>query len=88
MNNLRLISNLYQLPTVKASIAFDMAFPLSAKTSIWIRNIYHEPSLPDNREWVFWQYASRGHLDGISTYVDLNVFNGNIEEYNKLKTNL
>ncbi len=53
---------------------------------LWIRDIYQEPKLNDNREWTFWQYANRGHLDGINTYVDLNVFNGSKEDYQKIKS--
>ncbi|GAA0192568.1 GH25 family lysozyme [Fulvivirga kasyanovii] len=40
---------------------------------IWIRDIYRQPKLENNREWLIWQYANRGHLKGIDTYVDLNV---------------
>lgn len=43
---------------------------------IWIRDIYSKPKLPDNREWLFWQYANRGHLSGIKGFVDLNVYKG------------
>ena len=52
---------------------------------IWIRDIYQQPVLPKQRKWLIWQFANRGHLQGIETYVDLNVFNGNEELYNGLK---
>ncbi|MBL6446021.1 glycoside hydrolase family 25 protein [Fulvivirga sp. 29W222] len=42
---------------------------------IWIRDIYRQPTLEPNREWLIWQFANRGHLKGIDTYVDLNVLN-------------
>lgn len=51
---------------------------------IWIRDIYQKPTLKDGRNWIFWQYGNRGHLKGIDTYVDLNVFNGNEMDYQKL----
>jgi lysozyme len=51
---------------------------------IWIRDINSKPSLAQNRKWTFWQYANKGHLNGIDGYVDLNVFNGNKEEFRKL----
>ncbi|WP_121500639.1 GH25 family lysozyme [Entomohabitans teleogrylli] len=41
---------------------------------VWIRDIYRQPNLPDAREWQFWQYANRGRVAGITTFVDLNVF--------------
>lgn len=43
---------------------------------IWARNIFREPRLPDGRAWAIWQYADRGWMKGISTFVDLNVFHG------------
>ena len=52
---------------------------------IWYRSIFNKPKLADNRKWQFWQYGNRGHINGINTYVDLNVFNGNDLEYEKMK---
>ncbi|MEF2245817.1 GH25 family lysozyme [Paenibacillus sp. IITD108] len=49
---------------------------------IWIRDIIKFPTLGE-RKWIFWQYNNRGRIDGINMYVDINVFNGNIEELNK-----
>ncbi|WP_291093980.1 MULTISPECIES: GH25 family lysozyme [unclassified Empedobacter] len=51
---------------------------------IWFRDIYKKPTIKDNRHWDFWQFANRAHIKGINTYVDLNVFNGNQEDFNKL----
>lgn len=51
---------------------------------IWIRDILTTPKLKDNRNWLFWQYTNRGKLDGIDTYVDLNVFKGTKEDFEKL----
>ncbi len=53
---------------------------------IWIRNIFSKPSLPDQRQWLFWQFANRGHLNGIQGPVDLNVFNGSTADYQHFKT--
>ena len=52
--------------------------------ALWIRDIFRYPRLPDNRPWLFWQYSNRGRLQGIPTYVDLNVFHGNAEEFTRL----
>ncbi len=49
--------------------------------ALWIRDIYSRPSLPDNRDWRFWQYTHRGRLKGINTFVDLNVFRGTQEDF-------
>ena len=47
---------------------------------LWIRSVYRKPQLPENRNWTFWQYSSRGRMDGFSgdeKFIDLNVFVGN-----------
>ncbi|MCP4134287.1 MAG: glycoside hydrolase family 25 protein [bacterium] len=54
------------------------------KYKIWFRNIYGRPSLIDNRDWTFWQFNNRGKLDGIDTFVDINVFKGSMAEFEKL----
>lgn len=51
---------------------------------IWIRDILSEPNLPDGRDWLFWQFTNKGNLKGIDTPVDLNTFNGNKEDFQKL----
>ncbi|HPM31376.1 MAG TPA: GH25 family lysozyme [Chryseolinea sp.] len=43
---------------------------------LWIRDIFRKPLLENEREWLIWQFANREHLEGIDTYVDLNVVNG------------
>ncbi len=54
---------------------------------IWIRDILKTPKLSDGREWTFWQYSNRGKLKGyvgVEKFIDLNVFNGSYEEFNKM----
>ncbi|GGG71177.1 glycoside hydrolase family 25 protein [Paenibacillus radicis (ex Gao et al. 2016)] len=48
---------------------------------IWIRDIVKHPNLKKDRQWEFWQYSNRGRADGIDAYVDLNVYNGNQEQF-------
>jgi len=46
---------------------------------IWISNYYYEPYF----NWTFWQYTDSGQLegyDGDQKYIDLNVYNGTLEE--------
>ena len=49
---------------------------------LWIRDIWTSPRL--QRSWSYWQFANRGRLDGVGGFVDLNVFNGSREEWNRL----
>jgi lysozyme len=39
---------------------------------MWRRSISAKPA--PNKSWAFWQYGSRGHVTGIRTHVDMNVF--------------
>lgn len=51
---------------------------------IWIRNVISRPKLSDDRTWTFWQYTNRDKLAGYNgeeKYIDVNVFNGGLEEY-------
>lgn len=51
---------------------------------IWIRDVYTPPSLPDGRDWTFWQYDDHAVLDGYrgdEKYIDKNVFHGTMEEF-------
>ncbi|WP_201008501.1 glycoside hydrolase family 25 protein [Paenibacillus glycanilyticus] len=48
---------------------------------IWIRDIVKHPRLTGDRSWLFWQYNNRGHIPGIDSYVDINVFNGDYEQF-------
>ncbi|TFG74938.1 MAG: lysozyme [Thermodesulfobacteriales bacterium] len=56
----------------------DLGYP------IWIRDIYTKPDLPDGSKWDFWQFTHRGRIHGIDGFVDLNVYNGNKEEFQNL----
>jgi lysozyme len=43
---------------------------------IWIMDTLTPVQWSNLNNWTFWQYCSRGHVAGISEYVDLNVFYG------------
>lgn len=47
-------------------------------------NVYIEgaqPTLPRGWfKWTFWQYSDKGRVNGINAKVDLNVFNGSLED--------
>lgn len=47
---------------------------------LWIADVSHEaPSMPDGSSWTMWQYGWHGTVAGISSEVDLDVFNGTSE---------
>lgn len=57
--------------------AFD-GYPL------WVAHyqVANKPST--DRQWHFWQHNDAGHVDGIDTYVDFNVFNGDSAAFRQL----
>ena len=60
--------------------------PQIKSAPLWIRDIFKSPWMPENREWLFWQYSNRGHVPGIKGFVDLNVFKGKPADLEKLLT--
>ena len=65
--------------------------PLWAKDyPLWLAqypNVYvegSEPPLPRGwYKWNFWQYSQTGRVNGINARVDMNVFNGTLEDFYK-----
>jgi lysozyme len=52
---------------------------------IWVAKYKGEkPVLKDSLTWHFWQYTDKGTIYGINEKVDLNVFNGSLEELKKM----
>lgn len=44
---------------------------------IWIAHYYKgKPSMGVDSKWLFWQHNDRGRVNGITEYVDFNVFHG------------
>lgn len=55
-----------------------------ADNPFWLRDVYRKPRTIDSRNWTFWQFSNRGRLEGIETFVDLNVFNGSEKDFRDL----
>lgn len=53
---------------------------------LWIREYKGLPNLKDQPKWHFWQHTSQGHISGINTPVDLNVFYGSEQDWIKFLT--
>lgn len=55
---------------------------------VWIRDVWREPRLSDGRAWTFWQFSDRHVLpgyDGDEPRIDLNVFSGTREEWDRYR---
>jgi len=76
-----LIKNHYNRnPVVYTTYGFSEKYNLSQYSEIlWIRDIFKTPS--SNIQWKFWQYSNRLRVNGISGYVDGNVFVGSRKEF-------
>jgi len=52
---------------------------------VWIAH-YFQPDKPRlDRKWTFWQHSERGHVNGIKSMVDFNVFSGDSTAFQNLR---
>lgn len=51
---------------------------------VWMREIVWRPSTSDYPKMRFWQYARNGRLPGVDGLIDLNVFMGDEEAFQRL----
>lgn len=73
-------------PIIYASYKFKIKYldePPFSNYPYWIAHYYVDDVEYDGL-WKFWQHTDRGRLDGIETHVDLNIFNGNMEELKQM----
>lgn len=48
---------------------------------LWLADYASQPTLPDGwSTWQFWQHSETGTVPGVSTSVDLNLFNGTLPQ--------
>jgi lysozyme len=75
----------HKSPIFYVSLDFYDEFIAGEKfaNKIWARNILHKPRLSDGKPWTFWQFDNKGRINGIEKPVDMNVFFGNREEFDK-----
>ena len=50
---------------------------------IWICDISNSDSPAIDEKWTLWQYSQKGELKGINGKVDMDVFNGNEDDFKK-----
>ena len=70
------------IPMIYTSFSFKMNYlngPEFARYPYWIAH-YYVSKLKYTGEWQFWQFTDVGHVDGIRGYVDMNIYNGTVEE--------
>lgn len=84
---LKLVEKRYKVkPIIYSNIHFYNTF-LAGKFDdypLWVAH-YLEKNRPRiQRNWTFWQHNETGHVNGISTKVDFNVFNGDSSAFKNL----
>ena len=51
---------------------------------LWVAHYYQTEQPRINRSWLFWQHSQEGRVNGITSPVDFNVFNGDSLEFKNL----
>ncbi len=51
---------------------------------LWVAHYLVQDKPRINRKWLFWQHNERGRVNGIDSFVDFNVFNGDSAEFKKI----
>lgn len=51
---------------------------------LWVAHYLAQDKPRISRHWLFWQHNEKGHVNGIDTNVDFNVFNGDSTEFRNL----
>jgi GH25 family lysozyme M1 (1,4-beta-N-acetylmuramidase) len=75
-----------RVPIVYASPKFFADHPIVSRAlnnyPIWVASVGNTstPNLPGWDHWTFWQYSFNGKVNGITTDVDLNIFDGSIQD--------
>jgi lysozyme len=53
--------------------------------NLWVAHYLVKDKPRIKRNWVFWQHSELGHVNGINSFVDFNVFNGDSASFEQLK---
>jgi lysozyme len=51
---------------------------------LWVAHYYVKDKPRIDRKWILWQHNERGRVNGIDSFVDFNVFNGDSAAFRKL----
>ncbi|MBB6460893.1 glycoside hydrolase family 25 protein [Flammeovirga kamogawensis] len=89
---LNLIENQYKItPIIYTNLSFYEDYLLGReafeKYPVWIAaySSFTHPKLSDkSKKWIFWQYTDNGNVKGIRGDVDLNVFDGTLNDLKRL----
>lgn len=82
-----MVENYYKVkPIIYTNVDFYENFLSDSFNNypLWIAHylVHDRPGI--KRDWIFWQHNERGHVNGITSFVDFNVFNGDSAAFNQL----
>ncbi|PLX00267.1 MAG: glycoside hydrolase family 25, partial [Marinilabiliales bacterium] len=52
-----------------------------SENDLWICSF--NTQFTKNNQWKFWQYSHKGKIIGAEGYIDYNVFNGSVDQWNE-----
>jgi len=52
--------------------------------TLWVAN-YNRTKIPIRHKWKIWQYSDKGRVSGIFGKVDINVFDGKVDELRRMR---
>lgn len=52
---------------------------------LWVAHYLVKNRPRIKRSWLFWQHSEMGHVNGVNSFVDFNVFNGDSAAFEKIK---
>ena len=76
---LQLVEKRYRVkPIIYSNISFYNKYLAGRfdEYPLWVAHYLEKNKPRIQRNWSFWQHNESGHINGINTYVDFNVFNG------------
>lgn len=51
---------------------------------LWVAHYYQQKEPRIKRGWIFWQHSDEGRVNGITSPVDFNVFNGDSTDFSEI----
>ncbi len=73
-------------PIIYSNVDFYKTFLADrfADYPLWVAHYLVKDKPRIERKWLFWQHNEQGHVNGIRTNVDFNVFNGDSAEFKNI----
>lgn len=87
INWLTYVENHYRIkPIIYASYRFKTKYlnsPIFDVYPYWVAH-YYVDSLEYDGKWAFWQHTDAGHVNGIDGFVDIDLFNGDMDKLKQM----